>query len=139
MYMIVLCYSLNYLVNILFLYIRIVLIIMTYVVTDSCIRCKYTDCVIVCPVDCFKEGENMLIIDPDECIDCGVCEAECPVNAIKPESKDNEIMKWLEINRKYAKEWPRITKVKEKFFDADKHSEEVGKYDKYFKENIKKD
>src|SRR5437764_697509 len=57
---------------------------MTYVVTDACIRCKYMDCVEVCPVDCFYEGENMLVINPDECIDCGVCEPECPVDAIKP-------------------------------------------------------
>ena len=58
---------------------------MTYVVNESCIRCKYTDCVEVCPVDCFYEGENMLVIHPDECIDCGVCEPECPVDAIKPD------------------------------------------------------
>ena len=58
---------------------------MTYVVTDSCIRCKYTDCVAVCPVDCFKEGPNFLVIDPVECIDCAVCVPECPVNAIYPE------------------------------------------------------
>ena len=57
---------------------------MTYIVNESCIRCKYTDCVEVCPVDCFYEGENMLVIHPDECIDCGVCEPECPVDAIKP-------------------------------------------------------
>ncbi|AHB01500.1 Ferredoxin-2 [Brucella ceti TE28753-12] len=57
---------------------------MTYVVTDNCIRCKYTDCVEVCPVDCFYEGENMLVINPDECIDCGVCEPECPAEAISP-------------------------------------------------------
>ena len=58
---------------------------MTYVVTETCIKCKYTDCVDVCPVDCFREGPNMLVIDPDECIDCGACEPECPVNAIFPE------------------------------------------------------
>ena len=57
---------------------------MTYIVNDNCIKCKYTDCVEVCPVDCFYEGENMLVIHPDECIDCGVCEPECPVDAIKP-------------------------------------------------------
>ena len=51
---------------------------MTYIVDDSCIKCKYTDCVEVCPVDCFYEGENTLVINPDECIDCGVCEPECP-------------------------------------------------------------
>ena len=58
---------------------------MTYVVTENCIKCKYTDCVDVCPVDCFYEGENMLVIHPDECIDCGACEPECPVSAIYPE------------------------------------------------------
>jgi NAD-dependent dihydropyrimidine dehydrogenase PreA subunit len=59
----------------------------TYIVNESCIRCKYTDCVEVCPVDCFYEGENMLVIHPDECIDCGVCEPECPVDAIKPDTE----------------------------------------------------
>eukprot|EP01035_Chromulina_nebulosa_P006172 gene6172-8351_t len=59
---------------------------MTYVVTDNCIKCKYTDCVEVCPVDCFYEGDNMLVIHPDECIDCGVCEPECPADAIKPDT-----------------------------------------------------
>jgi NAD-dependent dihydropyrimidine dehydrogenase PreA subunit len=61
---------------------------MTYIVTDACVRCKYMDCVEVCPVDCFYEGENFLVIHPDECIDCGVCEPECPVDAIKPDSQD---------------------------------------------------
>jgi len=61
---------------------------MTYIVTDNCIRCKYLDCVEVCPVDCFYEGENMLVIHPDECIDCGVCEPECPAEAIKPDTTE---------------------------------------------------
>ena len=60
---------------------------MTYVVLDNCIKCKYTDCVEVCPVDCFYEGENFLVINPDECIDCGVCEPECPAEAIKPDTE----------------------------------------------------
>jgi ferredoxin len=81
---------------------------MTYVVNDKCIKCKYTDCVEVCPVDCFYEGENMLVIHPDECIDCGVCEPECPVEAIKPDS-DAGAGDWLEINANYAKLWPNIT------------------------------
>src|SRR5262245_16015609 len=69
----------------------------TYVVNDDCIRCKYMDCVEVCPVDCFYEGENMLVIHPDECIDCGVCEPECPVDAIKPDSEPG-LEKWLALN-----------------------------------------
>ncbi len=74
---------------------------MTYIVTDNCIKCKYMDCVEVCPVDCFYEGENMLVIHPDECIDCGVCEPECPAEAIKPDTEPN-LDKWLEINTKFA-------------------------------------
>src|SRR5689334_18297406 len=81
---------------------------MTYVVVESCIKCKYMDCVEVCPVDCFYEGENMLVIHPDECIDCGVCEPECPVDAIKPDTEPG-LEKWLEINTKYAQVWPNIT------------------------------
>ncbi len=84
---------------------------MTFVVTDVCIKCKYTDCVEVCPVDCFYEGENMLVIHPDECIDCGVCEPECPIDAIIPDIKP-EAAQWIELNRKYAEKWPVITKQK---------------------------
>ena len=74
---------------------------MTYVVDEKCIKCKHMDCVEVCPVDCFYEGENMLVIHPDECIDCGVCEPECPVEAILSDTEDG-IEKWAEINRKYS-------------------------------------
>ena len=74
---------------------------MTYAVTEACIRCKYTDCVAVCPVDCFYEGENMLVIHPDECIDCGVCEPECPAEAIIPDTAEGA-EKWVELNAKYA-------------------------------------
>ena len=81
---------------------------MTYVVNESCIRCKTMDCVEVCPVDCFYEGENMLVIHPDECIDCGVCEPECPVDAIKADTEPG-LDKWLAINAKYAQVWPNIT------------------------------
>ena len=81
---------------------------MTYVVNDECIKCKYMDCVEVCPVDCFYEGENMLVIHPDECIDCGVCVPECPVDAIKPDT-DPGLEKWLSLNAEYAKIWPNIT------------------------------
>lgn len=103
---------------------------MTYVVTENCIKCKYTDCVSVCPVDCFKVGENMLVIDPDECIDCGVCEPECPAGAISPESEQN--ITWQEINRKYAKLWPTITEKIDEMSDAEKHLDEPDKYRKYF-------
>jgi len=85
---------------------------MTYVVTDNCIKCKYTDCVEVCPVDCFYEGENMLVIHPDECIDCGVCEPECPAEAIKPDTESN-LDTWLKLNADYAKSWPNITVKKD--------------------------
>ena len=81
---------------------------MTYVVVENCIKCKYMDCVEVCPVDCFYEGENMLVIHPDECIDCGVCEPECPAEAIKPDTEPG-LEKWLEVNAEYAKTWPNIT------------------------------
>src|SRR3546814_4874859 len=82
---------------------------MTYVVTEACIKCKYTDCVEVCPVDCFYEGANMLVIHPDECIDCGVCEPECPPEAILPDT-ETEAEKWLELNREYSEQWPNITR-----------------------------
>jgi ferredoxin len=104
---------------------------MTYVVTDNCIACKYTDCVEVCPVDCFYEGENMLVINPDECIDCGVCVPECPAEAIFPESED--LQKWVEFNREYAEKWPVITTIKKPPADADKFDGEEGKLEKYFK------
>ena len=85
---------------------------MTYLVNDNCIKCKHMDCVEVCPVDCFYEGENMLVINPDECIDCGVCEPECPVDAIVPDNTFNdpaEAIRWEEINRQYSLIWPVIT------------------------------
>jgi ferredoxin len=103
---------------------------MTYVVTEACIKCKYTDCVEVCPVDCFYEGENMLVINPDECIDCGVCEPECPAEAIKPESED--LLQWIEVNREYSGLWPNITIRKDPLPDADEYKDLPDKYDKYF-------
>jgi ferredoxin len=84
---------------------------MTYVVNESCIKCKLMDCVEICPVDCFYEGENMLVIHPDECIDCGVCEPECPVDAIKPDTEPGA-EKWLSLNAEYARTWPNITRKK---------------------------
>lgn len=80
---------------------------MTYVVTDDCIKCKYQDCIEVCPVDCFYAGENMLVINPEECIDCGVCEPECPIDAIKADTLPG-MEAWVEMNRTYAKQWPNI-------------------------------
>jgi len=82
---------------------------MTYIVNDKCIKCKLMDCVEVCPVDCFYEGENMLVIKPDECIDCGVCEPECPIDAIKADTV-GETAEWVKINTKYSESWPNITK-----------------------------
>lgn len=83
---------------------------MTYIVTENCINCKYQDCVSVCPVDCFYEGKNFLVIHPEECIDCGVCEPECPTDAIKPDTEPG-LDDWLAINAKYAEIWPNITEI----------------------------
>ena len=86
---------------------------MTHVVTEACIKCKYTDCVDVCPVDCFREGPNFLVIDPDECIDCAVCIPECPVNAIVPEEDvPGNQQQFIKINADLAKNWPSITSAK---------------------------
>ncbi len=92
---------------------------MTYAVTEACIRCKYMDCVEVCPVDCFYEGETMLVIHPDECIDCGVCEPECPAEAIIADTAPG-VEKWIAFNREYASIWPNITKKGTPPQDADK-------------------
>ena len=93
---------------------------MTYVVTESCIKCKYTDCVDVCPVDCFREGPNMLVIDPDECIDCTLCVAECPVEAIFAEDDVPENQRaFLQLNAELSKAWPTITAKKDAPADAD--------------------
>jgi len=86
---------------------------MTFVVTEKCINCKYTDCVEVCPVDCFREGPNFLVIDPDECIDCALCEPECPVNAIYSEDDLPEDQKeFLSLNAELSKQWPMINRNK---------------------------
>jgi len=93
---------------------------MTHVVTESCIRCKYTDCVDVCPVDCFREGPNFLAIDPDECIDCAVCIPECPVNAIYAEEDvPADQQNFIALNAELAKQWPSITRMKSHAADAD--------------------
>ena len=107
---------------------------MTYLVNDKCIKCKYMDCVEVCPVDCFYEGENMLVIHPDECIDCGVCEPECPADAIKPDT-DPGASDWVEFNRKYSELWPVITIRKDPLPEADSKADENDKLKKYFSEN----
>jgi len=93
---------------------------MPHIVTESCIRCKYTDCVDVCPVDCFREGPNMLVIDPDECIDCAVCIPECPVEAIKAEEDvPAEQQHFVALNAELCKTWPSITRTKPAPGDAD--------------------
>lgn len=93
---------------------------MTYVVTESCIKCKYTDCVEVCPVDCFHEGANMLAINPEECIDCSLCVPECPVDAIFAEDDIPEGQhKFLEINERLTRVWPVILERKDPPADAD--------------------
>jgi ferredoxin len=93
---------------------------MTHVVVESCIKCKYTDCVDVCPVDCFREGPNMLSIDPDECIDCAVCIPECPVNAIYAEEDVPEDQRdFIPLNAELSRQWPAITRMKPHTDDAD--------------------
>jgi ferredoxin len=97
---------------------------MTYVVTESCIKCKYTDCVDVCPVDAFREGRNMLVIDPDECIDCAVCVPECPVNAIYAEEDvPADQRDFIAENAALAKNWPVIARIKPAPADADRWAE----------------
>ena len=101
---------------------------MTHVVLESCIRCKYTDCVDVCPVDCFREGPNFLTIDPDECIDCAVCIPECPVNAIVPEEDvPGNQQHMISLNAELAKGWPAITRRKTPPPDADDWKDKTGK------------
>ncbi len=92
---------------------------MTFIVTESCIKCKYTDCVEVCPVDCFHEGPNFLVIDPEECIDCTLCEPECPVEAIYSEDEIPEGQEeFLQINAELSLKWPVITEMKDAPPDA---------------------
>ncbi|MEE2957165.1 MAG: ferredoxin FdxA [Pseudomonadota bacterium] len=107
---------------------------MTYVVNEQCIKCKLMDCVEVCPVDCFYEGENMLVIHPDECIDCGVCEPECPVEAIQPDT-EAEAQKFLDLNTKYSEEWPNITRKGKVPADADDWREVGDKFENHFSPN----
>jgi ferredoxin len=99
---------------------------MTYVVTENCVNCKYQDCVEVCPVDCFYEGENFLVIHPEECIDCGVCEPECPADAIRADTEPG-LDGWLAINAKYSTLWPSITAIGAIPVDADDWNGRPGK------------
>ena len=93
---------------------------MTHIVTESCIKCRYTDCVDVCPVDCFRKGPNFLVIDPDECIDCAVCIPECPVEAIYAEEDvPGDQSEFIEINAELSKIWPSITRAESHLDDAD--------------------
>ena len=101
---------------------------MTFVVLENCIRCKYTDCVDVCPVDCFHEGPNFLVIDPDECIDCTLCEPECPAEAIVSEDDlppDQE--HFLQLNEELSQQWPVITQRKDPPDDAEEWDGVEGK------------
>ncbi|SHF73753.1 ferredoxin [Lampropedia hyalina DSM 16112] len=103
---------------------------MTHVVTENCIKCKYTDCVDVCPVDCFKEGPNFLIIDPDECIDCAVCVPECPAEAIfAEEDVPADQQEFIEINAELSQssEWKSITRRKAALPDADEWNGQTDK------------
>lgn len=104
---------------------------MAYVVTDLCIKCKYMDCVEVCPVDCYYEGENTLVINPDECIDCGVCEPECPAEAIVPDTASG-VEKWMELNKEYSAKWPNVTRKKDHAPDAHDYKGMTGKFEKFF-------
>ena len=112
---------------------------MTYIVTDNCVLCKHKDCVEVCPVDCFYEGENMLVINPDECIDCGVCIPECPAEAIVDDTEIDTNPKhqfWAKLNKEYSEKWPNITENGDPMPDAEKwdniKNPDVGDKTKYF-------
>ena len=93
---------------------------MAFIVTESCIKCKHTDCVEVCPVDCFYEGANFLVIQPDECIDCGLCEPECPVDAIFPEDEVPPGQEeFIDLNARLSEDWPNIAVRKDPLPDAE--------------------
>ncbi len=107
---------------------------MVYIVKDNCVKCKYMDCVEVCPVDCFYEGENFLVIHPDECIDCGVCEPECPAEAISDDSCE-DAEKWLKINKEFSEKWPNISKVGELLPDREEWNGKENKFEDHFSPN----
>ena len=97
---------------------------MTYIVKDECIKCKLTDCVEVCPVDCFYEGPEFLVIDPEECIDCGLCEPECPIEAIKADDElPPDQIEFIEINLKLAEVYENITEAKDPLPEAEKYKD----------------
>jgi ferredoxin len=101
---------------------------MAFVVTENCIKCKYTDCVEVCPVDCFHEGPNFLVIDPEECIDCTLCEPECPANAIMAEDDvPADQAHFKALNKELSRQWPVITEKKEPAADAKEWDGKPGK------------
>lgn len=104
---------------------------MAYVVTENCIGCKYTDCVSVCPVDCFREGESMLVIDPDECIDCGVCEPSCPARAIVADTEPGTAH-WRALNKEFSSLWPRIVAAKDPLPMAEALNGKSGKFTTLF-------
>jgi ferredoxin len=108
---------------------------MTFVVGENCIKCKHTDCVEVCPVDCFYEGPNMLVINPDECIDCALCEPECPVDAIYADDELPEDQKdFLQINAELSEKWEVITEMKDALPDAEEWANKSGKRDHLLKD-----
>ena len=97
---------------------------MAFIVTESCIECKHTDCVEVCPVDCFYEGENFLVINPDECIDCGLCEPECPIEAIYADDElPPDQIEFIEINLRLSEVYENITETKEPLPEAEKYKD----------------
>ena len=101
---------------------------MTFIVGENCIKCKHTDCVEVCPVDCFYEGPNMLVIHPDECIDCALCEPECPVDAIFADDElPEDQVPFIELNAELAEVWPNITEIKPAPEDAEEWDGKPGK------------
>ncbi len=103
---------------------------MAHIVAEPCIRCKFTDCVAVCPVDCFHEGVNFLVIDPETCIDCGLCPPECPVTAIYAEEDlPDKWSNFTDLNAKYACDWPVIDAQKEPMSSSEEASKEDDKLD----------
>jgi ferredoxin len=110
---------------------------MAYVVTERCIQCRYTDCVEVCPTDCFREGPNFLVIDPDECIDCGVCAPECPVDAIVPAEEIAESERtFIGLNASLAKQWPAITTRQAPLPDAENWRDVPSKIEHLVRESV---